>query len=193
MPKRVPRTEYSASEHWEHLSVVTGIPVTVASDATMKARAQQAFHQAGDFDFVWSTMVDATEFGNVRTTMGHAVHAAGGTDWNANVSAFFTDPEQVLAFDPMAALGTRDRKEITRRLRSCPATGGRRRQPAWARGGAACAASGCRESASTDRANNYGWAGWEWREADNRRGHYRSSSWRAMGFFPQSMALPAIE
>jgi hypothetical protein len=113
MPKRVPRTEYSASEHWELIQTVSGMPVTVSSDGATKRQAQQAFHRAWNFDFFWSTMVDAKEFGNVRTSMGHAVYAAG---WNAQVSSLFAEPEQVLAFDPWAALGTRDQKAITRRF-----------------------------------------------------------------------------
>ena len=116
MPKRVPRTEYSVSEHWELVTAVTGIAVNPQSDAATKLKAKQAFWKAWQFDFFWTTMVHAAEFGKVRSKMGHAVYAAGGTDWSAEITTLFTEPEQVLAFDPWQTLGPRDQKAITKRF-----------------------------------------------------------------------------
>lgn len=39
MPRKVPRTEYSASSYWSLVSAVTKIPVTQESDNETKFRA----------------------------------------------------------------------------------------------------------------------------------------------------------
>ena len=55
MPKRVPRTEYSAEMHWDLIKAVTGIDVSVNSENQLKAEAQRAFRLAWNYDFVWRT------------------------------------------------------------------------------------------------------------------------------------------
>ena len=112
MPSRVPRTEYSVASHWQVVSRVTGIDVDEKSPAELRTRASRAFIKAWNFDFQWSTLISGGVFGDFRTRMGHAVYAAGGVDYNNVISCPFTDPEQVLDFDPWEAYGKRDRATL---------------------------------------------------------------------------------
>ena len=80
MPKRIPRTEYSAPAHWELVKAVTGIDVGVESPAAIKSEAGVAFMRAWNYDFFWSTLIGQGEFGEIQTDMGHAEYAAGGVD-----------------------------------------------------------------------------------------------------------------
>ena len=116
MPPRVPRTEYSATMHWDLVEAVTGLAVDETTAPEARARAQRAFMAAWNYDYSWSTLIGGNEFGPLRTDMGHAEYAAGGTDWRDTVHCPFTDVEQVLSFDPWEAYGRRDRSEITRRF-----------------------------------------------------------------------------
>ena len=116
MPSRVPRTEYSAGMHWELIAAVTGIHVSAISPDDAKDDAERAFCRAWDFDFFWSTLIGSAEFGKKRTSMGHAVYQEGGTDYDNNVSAFLSDPEEALAFDPAEAYGCVAKAEITERF-----------------------------------------------------------------------------
>jgi hypothetical protein len=114
MPKRVPRAEYSVDGHWDLLRAVTGLPVTIDSDAALKQQARRAFWKAWHIDFHWSTRVHREVFGDLCTDMGHAEYAAGGTDWRDTVHCPFTDVEQVLSFDPTEAYGPVDQAAWTR-------------------------------------------------------------------------------
>ncbi len=114
MPSRVPRTEYSASVHWELVKAVTGIDVSVESPPEIQIRAEREFVKAWNYDFVWSTLIGAQVFGEKRTSMGHAVYAAGGTDWDENIFSAFKEPEEVLAFDPWEAFGPIDKSDAAK-------------------------------------------------------------------------------
>jgi hypothetical protein len=116
MPKRIPRTEYSAEGHWPLIRAVTGIEVGVESPDEVKTRARTAFMRAWEYDFFWSTMVGGGEFGDAHTDMGHAEYAAGGVDRRDTVYCPYNDPEEVLAFDPWERLGKRDVGELRRRF-----------------------------------------------------------------------------
>jgi len=70
--------------------------------------ARAAFAQAWDYSFFWNILISRAEFGDLRTDMGHAEYAAGGVDRRDTISCPFTDPEQVLAFDPIEAFGRQD-------------------------------------------------------------------------------------
>ena len=59
MPKRVPRTEYSAESHWELVKKVTGIDVASDSDGSVKSKATDAFIKAWNWDFKWSVLIGA--------------------------------------------------------------------------------------------------------------------------------------
>ena len=66
MPNRVPRTEYSADQHWELINNVIGTSVTHNSPAPERRAASQAFIKAWNYDFIWSTTIHAREFGDLR-------------------------------------------------------------------------------------------------------------------------------
>ena len=114
MPRRVPRTEYSAESHWDLVKRVTGIDVSWDSPEDLQSRASLEFMKAWDYSFFWSTPV-GVDFGPWTTNMGHAVYAAGGTDWNDKVKCPFPSPEDVLAFDPVSSLPSPDERAIARR------------------------------------------------------------------------------
>lgn len=116
MPARVPRTEYSAGCHWPLVRAVTGIDVSEKSPPDVQDKASCAFEKAWHFDLFWSTLIGGAEFGRYRTNMGHAVYAAGGTDFVPVGKELFDDPEKVFAFDPEAAFGRRDHKELISRF-----------------------------------------------------------------------------
>jgi len=116
MPKRIPRTEYSASGHWELVKAVTGIDVSADSPPELQQRASAAFIRAWNYDFIWSAHMSHGEFGELLTNMGHAVYAAGGVDYDDNIQCPFSDPEEVLNFDPWERLGERDKRELIRRF-----------------------------------------------------------------------------
>ncbi len=115
-PARIPRTEYSAESHWELIQAVTGQPVSVKSDPQTQHAASQAFMQAWSYDFFWNTLIGEDEFGEWHTDMGHAEYAAGGVDRREVGLPLFTDPEQVLSFDPWHTLGPKDHATLVRRF-----------------------------------------------------------------------------
>ncbi len=117
MPKRVPRTEYSAeSYHWELVKKVTGIDVDAQSPAEVRSQASLAFMKAWKYDFRWSTLISSPDLGEFHTSMGHAAYASDASDYNDNLTQAFKGPEDVLAFDPWEALGSRDLAQIKQRF-----------------------------------------------------------------------------
>lgn len=116
MPARVPRTEYSAANHWALVSAVTGINVSFDSPKDIQAKARKAFMLDWKFDFNWSTGIGRNEFGNMKTDMGHCVYADGGVDKRPIGAHPFTDPEQVLTFDPFEAFGVADHSALVERF-----------------------------------------------------------------------------
>ena len=115
-PPRVPRSEYSAAEHWELVRAVTGLPVFPDSPDPLKADAAGRFVVQWNYDLFWSTLIGRAEFGPLCTDMGHAVYAAGGADYRLPKACPFQTPEDVLALDPEQAFGPKDRTELTRRF-----------------------------------------------------------------------------
>jgi len=106
MPARVPRTEYSIdSYHWPAVRRVTGIDVTSQSPPELKRKAMQAFRKAWTYDFAFNTPVGGNVLSKMHTSMGHAVYAEDGSDYNDDITCPFTEPEQVLAFDPWEVYG----------------------------------------------------------------------------------------
>ena len=118
MPSRIPRTEYSADNHWKLVSAVTGLEVSVSSDSQLRFEASKKFMEAWNYDFIWSILISRGELGSTRTKMGHAVYAEGGTDYDEEVSCLFTSHEEVFAFDFEERLGIGDIAEITTRFNS---------------------------------------------------------------------------
>jgi len=116
MPKRVPRTEYSAEGHWDLIKAVTGIDVGATSPEKMQRQASATFMHAWNYDFFWDILIGNNEFGATRTSMGHAEYAAGGVDRNDTLFCPFTDPEHVLCFDPGEAYGHTDKAALVQRF-----------------------------------------------------------------------------
>ena len=116
MPRRIPRTEYSAEMHWDLIKVVTGIDVGVDSPDEVKWKAGRAFAWAWDYSFFWSTLIGHGELGEYQSDMGHAEYAAGGVDRRDTVYNLYEDPEDVLNFDPWEKLGPKDKGELVRRF-----------------------------------------------------------------------------
>jgi len=116
MPKRIPRTEYSAQQHWGLIEAVTGIDVDHTSSKQVKARASEVFVRAWNYDFMWSTAISHQVFGALKTDMGHAEYAAGGVDRRDTVYCPFKSPDEVIDFDPWKEYGERDKKEIVQRF-----------------------------------------------------------------------------
>jgi hypothetical protein len=116
MPARIPRTEYSAEQHWDLIKAVTGIEVGVESPSEDKARASDEFRRAWHYDFFWSTLIGHGEFGPWQTDMGHAEYAAGGVDRRDTIFTPYKSVEEVLAFDPWEKLRAQDRQELVGRF-----------------------------------------------------------------------------
>lgn len=112
MSDKVPRTEYSIASHWEVISKVSGIDVNAMSDELTKLAAQRKFFDAWNMSFNWSTSISNWIFGDYYTDMGHAVYEEDGSDFRDVGESKFKDEDDVLNFDPYAALGKRDEKEI---------------------------------------------------------------------------------
>lgn len=111
---RVPRTEYSASTHWELVKAVTGIDVSYLSDEKTKQTASAAFMKAWDYAMNWSTKISRTIFGDKVTRMGHAEYAAGAVDFDTQTTELFEDPEDVFDYDLEAEYVTPDQETLIR-------------------------------------------------------------------------------
>ncbi len=105
MTDKVPRTEYSAAEHWKLVKEVTGIEIKESDDYETKRKAGSAFMKAWDFCMIWSVLVGSSYIPGKKTSMGHAVYAEGGTDFTDNIYCPFNEPEDVLNFDPYEEYG----------------------------------------------------------------------------------------
>lgn len=116
MPRRIPRTEYSADMHWELIKAVTGVDVGIDSPNDVKTRGIKSLYQAWNYDFFWSTLIGDDEFGDHRTDMGHAEYAAGGVDRRDTIFSPYKEPEDLLKFDPWEILGPKDQSQLTRRF-----------------------------------------------------------------------------
>jgi len=118
MPARVPRTEYSADFHWPLISAVTGIPVGPDSGDDEKEEARRIFvgREHWNYDLAWSVLIGRGELGEYCSPMGHAVYAAGGTDFNTDKHNAFSSPEEALTFQPVDALGIPEHAVLAKRF-----------------------------------------------------------------------------
>jgi len=116
MPRRIPRTEYSADMHWDLIRAVTGSPVGVDSSDDVKAKASVEFMRQWNYDIFWSTLIGHEAFGSYGTDMGHAEYAAGGVDRRDTIFCPFHSPEEVLAFDFRERLGEVSKPALTERF-----------------------------------------------------------------------------
>ena len=112
MPKRIPRTEYSADGHWKLIKAVTGIEVDHDSSVDIRSRAAKSFMKAWNYDFIWHTLISRQVFGELATSMGHATYADGDVDFDINVHCSFKDTADVIGFDPWESIGKKDQKDL---------------------------------------------------------------------------------
>lgn len=112
-PERIPRTEYSADEHWDLVNKVTNMNVNLYSPKEEKQNAKRSFQQTWNYDLVWSVLVDSKAFGKHRSSMGHASYQDGGDDFDNQIFRLYDSPEQVLVFDPFEVLGEVNVNEMT--------------------------------------------------------------------------------
>lgn len=101
---RVPHTEYVS--HNRLVERVTG------RKPEEDPGAYREFMRLWDFDMVWSTRDPPLE--GRHTSMGHAVYADGGTDFNPNVYCPFETEEDVLRFDAVKEYGVPDFNELVK-------------------------------------------------------------------------------
>jgi hypothetical protein len=113
MTDRVPRTEYSVESHWGLVSKVLGRKVDNSCTPEELFKASNEFKKAWNFDFCWSILVHRSHIPGRKTTMGHAVYADGGVDYDDNINCPFSKPEDVLEFDPMDEYGKINMSEMT--------------------------------------------------------------------------------
>ena len=116
MPRRIPRTEYSAEMHWDLIRAVTGFDVGVDSPLEKKEKAAVEFMRQWNYDLFWSTLIGNEVFGTYQTNMGHAEYAAGGVDRCDTIFCPFHSPEEVLEFNFLEKLGEINKAELTRRF-----------------------------------------------------------------------------
>ncbi|MCL2352943.1 MAG: uroporphyrinogen decarboxylase family protein [Firmicutes bacterium] len=111
-PPRVPRTEYSLNYHLELISAAAGVPVAALSDEKTRGKATKELMRLWNFDFNWNVCVSGRIFGDKVTRMGHAAYAAGGADYDDNVSRLFNDPGDVYGFDFEENFGPNDKAAL---------------------------------------------------------------------------------
>ena len=92
MSAKAPRTEYSAHTHWPLLERVPGLRVDADSTPEEREEASRQFVRAWDYSMMWNVCISSEIFGDQRTSMGHAVYAEGGTDYNDQIFQLFEDP-----------------------------------------------------------------------------------------------------
>jgi hypothetical protein len=111
MPDIVPRTEFSVTGHYELIKKITGIDGIKQPDEAAKAIMKE-----WEFAINWNVLIHSQVFGQWLTSMGHAVYAHGGTDWNENISTPFKDEEEVFNFDLCEKVGAADIGEWTKKF-----------------------------------------------------------------------------
>lgn len=116
MPSRIPRIEFDAESHWKLVNTVLGSRLTEHSPEVEKEQARQAFAKAWNYDLRLVPLIGDTELDALRTRMGHAEYAAGGGDFDAQVTQPFTEPEDVFNFDPWEIYGAKEKAELVRRF-----------------------------------------------------------------------------
>ena len=105
MTDYVPRTEYSASAHWELVKAVTGISVDAFSTPEQQGKASAEFIKAWDYAFNWNVRLYSTVFGEYQASMGHAEYASSGVDYSSETFVAIKDEDEALEFDPIEAFG----------------------------------------------------------------------------------------
>jgi hypothetical protein len=112
MTDRVPRTEYSVQEHWALINHMFGLDISYNSPIEDRRAASARFIKEWNYDLIWSTLIGANIFNGKYTSMGHAVYASEGIDFNPVNYTLYKSPDQALAFDPWELYGEKDEYEL---------------------------------------------------------------------------------
>jgi hypothetical protein len=72
--------------------------------------------KAWSYDLCYSELINRKEFGDLRTSMGHAVYAADGADFDDRIRILINDPEEALLFDPWSLYGVKDQNVLVNRF-----------------------------------------------------------------------------
>ena len=110
MPARVPRVE--ASVNWFLVKAVTGTDVDIDSPGPVRFKAMQDFVRAWNYDMLFSCTVGYNVLEKKRSSMGHAVYAQHGRDYDENIYCPFKSVDEVLSFDPWETYGRQDEAQI---------------------------------------------------------------------------------
>lgn len=114
MPPRVPRTE--ASANWGLMKAVTGIDVSIRSPGEVMLEAVKAFVKAWNYDVLFGSAVGYDILERKRSSMGHAVYAEEGVDYDTKIYCPFQSTAEVFAFDPWETYGPADKPAFTKRF-----------------------------------------------------------------------------
>lgn len=114
MTNTVPRTEYSAANHWELVRRVTGMDTSKTAN---RPAASQAFMKAWDYSFNWSIAINRVQIAakGPITDMGHAEYQEsvdGTSDYRDHVEVAYPDPDIALNLDIPAVYGEFSQAEI---------------------------------------------------------------------------------
>lgn len=109
---RVPRTEYSADFHWELISAVTGIAVNNNSGSDVKYKASNCFKEIWNYGMVWNVLVHSQYLTGPKSSMGHAVYQADGSDYRSDVYEAFKTPEEIYKLDMFDLYGKIDHNKM---------------------------------------------------------------------------------
>jgi hypothetical protein len=109
--RRQPTARLAHTEYCSNYAIVRAV---TGRDPLTDPGAWQAFHDAWDIDFLWSTNdgpVPWEQRGRV-TDMGHAEFLEGGIDRRDHVDCPFATVEEVWAFDAVEEYGLPDGREL---------------------------------------------------------------------------------
>ena len=116
MTDRVPRTEYSAENHWPLVKAVTGIDTEIEEN---RKKASKEFIREWDYAFKWDTPYSLGEHiqkSGFGTSMGHAEYAEGVKDFSPEVNCPFKTVEAALSFDPCKVYGEFEQAGLVKKL-----------------------------------------------------------------------------
>ena len=117
MPERIPRFDPSApSYHWDLVNAVCGTSLSVDSTNEERLEGSRAFVKAWDYGIYFGCLIGGGELSAKRTSMGHAVYAQRGRDYNDKVQCPFKSVDEVLSFDPWETYGRKDKSELVKRF-----------------------------------------------------------------------------
>jgi len=117
MPERIPRFDPSAPNyHWDLVNAVCGTDLNVDSPGEEKLEGSQAFIKAWDYGIFFGCLIGGGELSAKRSSMGHAVYAQDGRDYNNKVYCAFDSVEEALRFDPWETYSPRDEDELVTRF-----------------------------------------------------------------------------